>query len=278
MRVNREIYNIEGPNKKIVLISDIHFYPKYNLKRFNLLYKNIKLEKPDYICIAGDLLDQAYVSNTKEINHFYAFIEKLATISEVLLVLGNHDYKNSDGHKITKATQTNLIKVLSSFNNVHVLEQSIYCDKGICFYGYNPTFEYYCTKEKDKAKMIADFQKKMPLVKDKYNVLLIHTPLGLKDIYDDISLSNYHLVLSGHTHGGLVPSFIKGNRGLIDPCRGFFPKYVRGHYRYQKTDFVISSGVIKFSNTSGIFEYFNDIFPMTITIINKKKKKKPKNA
>ena len=40
MRVNREIYNIEGPNKKIVLISDIHFYPKYNLKRFNLLYKN----------------------------------------------------------------------------------------------------------------------------------------------------------------------------------------------------------------------------------------------
>ena len=97
-------------------------------------------------------------------------------------------------------------------------------------------------------------------------------------MYKDLKLSKYNLILSGHTHGGLLPSCIKGNTGFIDPCKGFFPKYSRLHYKYKSTDFIISSGVIKFSKASGIFEKFNDIYPMTITIINMKSQKMLKNA
>ena len=116
--------------------------------------------------------------------------------------------------------------------------------------------------------MIEHFKKQMPIIKNKYNILLIHTPLYLREMYDELSLSKFNLVLSGHTHGGLLPYFIKGHRGLIDPCKGLFPAYVRGYHHYKNTDFIISSGIIKFSNTSGFLERFNDIYPMSITIIN----------
>ena len=272
MRVNKEIYDIEGPNKKIILISDIHFYPKYNIKRFNLLYEQIKLENPNYICICGDLIDEGYVSRTKEMEYFYDFIKNLSKITEVLITLGNHEYKDEKKNKYIYINQDGFKKILNSFNNVHVLEDQIYCDKNLSFYGYNPHFSYYCTKEKDKKKMLEDFKTKMPLVKgtDKYNILLIHTPLNLHDMYNDLKLDRYNLVLSGHTHGGLLPSNFKGNTGFIDPCKGLFPKYSRLHYKYKNTDFIISSGIIKLSKTSGFFEKFNDIYPMTITIINMK--------
>lgn len=267
MRISKEIYHIKGPNKKIVLISDIHFYPKYNLKRLDMVYEAIKKIKPNYICIAGDLIDRAHVSKTKEINYFNEWIFKLGTICEVLITLGNHDYTLEHEHDKVYANQDGYKMILNSIPNVHVLDGTIYCDKDICFYGYNPTFNYYCTKESDKPLMINDFKKKMPILKSKYNVLLIHTPLYLRDIYDDLSLGKFNLILSGHTHGGLVPHFIKGNSGIIDPCRGLFPKYVRGHYKYKTTDFVISSGVVKFSHSSGILEKVNGIYPISITIV-----------
>lgn len=270
MRISSEFYKIKGPNKKIVLISDIHFYPKYNFKRLELIYEKIKSLKPNYICVTGDLIDQAYVSKTKEISYFNEFIKRLGTICEVLISFGNHDYCNRKDNVKIYYNQDGYKRILNSIPNVHVLDGTIYCDKDICFYGYNPTLKYYCTKERDRKLIIEHFKKKMPVLKDKFNVLLIHTPLYLREMYEELSLSKFNLVLSGHTHGGLVPHFIKGHRGIIDPCKGIFPKYVRGHFKHKCTDFIISSGIIKFSNTSGILEKFNDLYPMSVTIIDLK--------
>ena len=55
---------------KLALISDIHFNDKYNRKIFTKILKQISNNKPNYITIAGDILD---TSNTmvKRLNENY---------------------------------------------------------------------------------------------------------------------------------------------------------------------------------------------------------------
>ena len=58
MRIKIKNYTYSNKfNKKILLFSDIHYYSKKDKKVLNKLLKITKKLKPDYICIAGDLID-----------------------------------------------------------------------------------------------------------------------------------------------------------------------------------------------------------------------------
>jgi predicted MPP superfamily phosphohydrolase len=69
-----------------------------------------------------------------------------------------------------------------------------------------------------------------------YTVLLSHHPEYL-ELY---SKHGIDLALCGHAHGGQVRL---GNRGIIAPHQGLFPKYDAGRYTMGKTDMILSRGL-----------------------------------
>ena len=82
-------------NKKIeettiALLSDIHFHPNFNKKVFDQILKQINDNKPNYICITGDILDDSSYTDLKDLE---IFLNKISNIVTTIVVIGNHDEK-----------------------------------------------------------------------------------------------------------------------------------------------------------------------------------------
>ncbi len=110
---------------------------------------------------------------------------------------------------------------------------------------------------KDLLPKILPFIQNIDLKKTDYNIMLCHSPFsffdetGLKSKID-MGLDNINLILSGHTHGGLMPKiFEKFNRGIITPDKQLFPKNVSGLFTCPNEDFsvAISRGFLKIPGT-----------------------------
>lgn len=257
-------------NKKIALFSDIHFNIKYNYQLFLDIINNLKNNKPDYICIPGDIIDNNSVLE-KEIlkNRLYHFIEELSLISKVIISIGNHekiydDYK--DSHNVE------FFKKLSNINNVYVLDNENKIFEKINFIGFNPSTAYYKDKENIDI-LIQDFMKvSNKIVNSKYNILLCHSPIRIMEdkMFANTNIKDINLILSGHMHNGLVFSIfnkIKGTRGFIDPYHKLFPPLARGTLKKGNTSIVVTGGIIKLAYSTHL-DKFNKIFSTDIDYIN----------
>ena len=79
-------------NIKIVVISDIHFSYRITNKKINKILEHIKKEKPDYIFVAGDIVDSLdMIIKDEEKNRLMNFLERLSSITKTIMILGNHD-------------------------------------------------------------------------------------------------------------------------------------------------------------------------------------------
>ena len=237
-------------NISIIHISDLHYDIEYNTKRLNILTKEISNVKPNYVCITGDILDNSSVlNNEKAYKIMYDFLENLCTLSTVIITLGNHELKQSKNYS---RDYCDIIVKLKRIPNLILLDNEVFINDNIC------------NKDFDKLDIKLD--------KEKYNILLIHTPKDLLEdnIYNN-RLNNFDLILAGHTHGGLMPVKFKGHMGIISPGKRFFPKNVRGHLIKEKTHLIICSGIVRLSNTSGIFHYFNFLYKMHVNYISIRK-------
>ena len=69
-KVEHSFYSSKMKNdKKIILLSDLHYYSDMDEKKLLKLAKKIAEERPDYICISGDLtMLMKYVPSKKPIN------------------------------------------------------------------------------------------------------------------------------------------------------------------------------------------------------------------
>lgn len=272
MRIEYKKYNIEN-NKKINItiahISDIHFAHNYNIKRLELIKNKIKNIKPNYICITGDLIDIYDVINDKNFKDFTNWLKELSKISKTIISIGNHEYIKQTNNGYGKTDDINWLKKLQT-ENIIILDNEIYEEKNISFIGYNPDYNYYKKKELPNEKYNKTLEKLIKTTKEKYKILLLHTPMMIlkKDNYKNITNFNkIDLVLCGHTHGGMLPSFIPGNFGLISPYKELFPKKVRGIIKLKNNNVIINSGIMKLSRKSKI-TFLNDIYSSNITQIN----------
>lgn len=274
MKIQNKKYNIknEKTNKKIVHISDIHFSKNYKLKRLELIKEKIKNIKPDYICITGDLIDTYNVTKEEIFKKFTNWLKELSTISKIIISLGNHEYMKIENKKEIKNNDIKWLKELEE-SQIIVLDNKIYKEENITFIGYNPYYTYYKEHETKIKENKITISKILSNINDDYNILLVHTPsIILKNQnYKNIEhLEKIDLILCGHTHGGMVPSFIPGHFGIISPSKKLFPKQVRGQIKINKTKIIISSGIVKLSEKSKISKY-NDIYRMNINEINLQK-------
>lgn len=257
-------------NKKIVVISDIHYYSKYDMKKLDKVIKKIENIKPDFICIPGDIVDEAKVL---DLDLFIEWLTNLACICKVVIALGNHELFITKGHIQSNADE--LIKKIRKINNIIYLDNSIYTEDNINFMGITMPFDYYYKLDENKDFFINFFNSKFKKIDNKYNILLCHSPIciGNKRVFDKLIISSkLDLVLSGHMHGGITPNFLKTilrGRGIISPRRKLLEKNCYGYHKINNTNFIISSGITVASHMNR-FRFLDKFFSSEITVINLK--------
>ena len=276
--MHNEVFYTKKINKDITLavISDIHYYPKFNTNIFRRLEKQVQKRQPNYICVVGDILDE---SKFTEIDNLITFFTDLAKISPVIVVLGNHDEKTGAMFKWQSKNNSVLTKALNKIDNLHLLEDEIWQDNNITFYGFNLSFNYYEKSDEAYEVFVEETkQLKCPLQKETYNITLFHSPAN---IYQFIAKNPNHplnqtdLILSGHMHNGCLPFIIahplnklfKTNVGLISPQKTLFPKLAQGKVTSEIKDGYIYEGVTKLSHSTKMFHAFDFIFQKKVEFL-----------
>ena len=220
---------------RVVVISDLHG-KEYGKDNRRLLSK-ISEHMPDAIFVVGDMLDDNDTENgfsktTKMLND-------LLDIAPVYFSYGNQEKEYShdilDGF-VNTITENGIIVLDDSFVDCEIGGQKIRIGgtMGHAF-PFGRTMEEF--ENSDEYIFLKDMEKT-----DLPTIVLAHMPdtFIFNGAYN--YWSNIDLVVSGHTHGGVVRIPFVG--GLYSPMQGLFPEYDYGFYSLgEKMQMVITSGL-----------------------------------
>ena len=222
-------YSLE--NYGICHISDLHSgsFGKDNIR----LVEIINRLKPRILCMTGDMIE----NDTDDGEIFLKFISMLDPEIVKLYVSGNHENYTRSGFKTIVSNRTVFYNKVRNAG-VRVLHNESYKDEvyPISFSGIE---DNHCRYEGQKFQedTFAIEEHMEPPVDGLFNVALVHRP----NYFRSFARYGYDLMLSGHTHGGLIR--IYGLGGLLSPDRKFFPEFDKGLFRYGKSYLNVSSGL-----------------------------------
>lgn len=212
---------------RIIHISDLHDY-SYG-KGNERLIRLIENDRPDYICISGDLLNSKGKSAAKTIR----LLEELNRIAKVIYVRGNHELifneYDSEAYNeyITAVKKTGTI----------LLDDSEYDSNDFSFYGYTNKMKEYKKFGGIYPLTLEEMTEDIPVPKKSFSILLAHNPVYF-DIYTRWGAD---LILSGHLHGGIIRLPFIG--GIISPQTFFGRKYSAGLYEKNGKYMYVSRGL-----------------------------------
>ena len=267
----------------IIHISDIHFNTNTSLSKLNKLTTEIKKNNPDYIMISGDLIDEPkIIKNKYKIKELLQFLSNLSEITKIFISLGNHDIFSSEDLKF--------FNKLNELKNIYILDNDCYKDEFIYISGLTLPNNYYynITHEESSEVLVKHLTNNRKLIsklpRELPKVILIHSPIKLTNKEVLNKLKEYDLILSGHTHNGMVPGILKSlfpkNKGLIAPNKTLFPEIAKGKIEVnqdnKKITIIINGAITKLSSKSSkILSKLNIVYPMSINkiIITKKRGK-----
>lgn len=220
---------------KVVVISDLHG-KEYGKDNSRLLDK-IGEQRPDAIFVVGDMLKDRDVKNdfseTKEL------LGALSDIAPVYFSYGNQEKEYSDD--IITAfqnaiTQAGVIVLDDTFVDCEIGGQKIRIGGTM-----GHAFPFGRTWEEFESSSEYVFLKEMEQT-DSPAIVLAHMPDTFIFNGAHNYWSNIDLVVSGHTHGGVIRFPFVG--GLYSPMQGLFPEYDYGFYMLgDKMQMVITSGL-----------------------------------
>lgn len=204
-RVNSEI--------KIAVISDLHSMDFSNDNK--AVVEKIREGKPDLIAVVGDMIDEKSESCENTLN----VLEPLPDIAPTYYSIGNHDKNYCDYNTYKKSVEKAGVVILDDeIDNITINGNEITL-LGLTSYSFgeieNPAYTAL-------AKKLCE--------NDDLRIMLCHYPeysqwfFG-KDLYYEY---DFDLMLSGHTHGGLVRIPFIG--GVYAPEQGCFAEYTKGLY------------------------------------------------
>ena len=182
---NIDTYKTLSKDYKIAMIADLHYPTSTNKKDLNRLVNRIADEKPDFVMLCGDIIDEN--TDSQERIETFEILGKLSKLSQVFYVYGNHD---TGKHSFYNCIPSNKLESLIENYGIHVLndEQTLLNDE-ISIIGRK---DYSLHQRRD----IKSFETNT----DTYNIVIDHQPKNL----EDCSQSNIDLHLSGHTHAGQI--------------------------------------------------------------------------
>ena len=220
---------------RVVIISDLHG-KEYGKDNKRLLAK-ISDQTPDAIFVVGDMLDEG--ESDKGFTKTKKLLIDISDIAPVYLSYGNQEKEYSGD-------------ILDSFKNaisekgVIVLDDTfVDCEIGGQKVRIGGTmghaFPFGRTKKEfensDEYIFLKDMEKT-----DSPTIVLAHMPDTFIFNGAHNYWSNIDLVVSGHTHGGVLRLPVAG--GLYAPMQGLFPEYDYGFYMLgKKMKMVITSGL-----------------------------------
>lgn len=214
---------------KIAFISDLH--SKEFGKNNEELLNKIKEQQPDLVAVGGDM-------NLKESTDYsvcLSLMKELVNVAPVYYTLGNHELEildNTDFVQDIKSAGVHLL--INEMESFYKNGESITIG-GIKNYPY---FEQYAPDfDNDENRFL---HKYLNQESEHYSILLCHYPECYLWKFNQL---NIDLMLSGHTHGGLVRIPFVG--GLVAPEQGLFPKYDMGYFESDTAKMIITSGLGK---------------------------------
>ena len=217
----------------IVHISDLHNKSFGNNEK--RLIKKIKDCNPDLILLTGDMID----STCNDIDNITYLIEGLHDICPIYQVDGNHE-------KDDMVLFSQLCSMYKEYGVVDLNDSNAYINRendsiylgGVSMSTY-PSTDYVTTPPKDT-----------------YSILLYHNA----GAFEITSQLNYDLILSGHTHGGIIRLPFVG--GLINPDISLGAEYESGYYTLNNSTLISNRGL----GDSVIPRFYNSREIVSITL------------
>lgn len=226
------LQNLSSP-LRLVLLSDLHG-KSFGRENSRLIAK-IQKQSPDAIFLDGDMIDRS--ADPADVQELLPLIERLHEIAPVYFAPGNHEleYMQTDTSLLTQVAEAGAVVVNDSYVDVTIAGQPLRIGgtMGHAFYFGRSEEEFSSSPEYQFLKAFEDT--------DVPKICLAHMPDTF--IFNGAySMWNVDLVLSGHTHGGLIRLPFIG--GLYAPMQGWFPEYDQGYFRLgEHMQMVITSGL-----------------------------------
>ena len=205
------------------VFSDLHITEKLGTEVLTALYRRAKVCKPDAVIFLGDLVDTIeYLDKENNYKLLKNFLEQMATIAPVYIIVGNHDMRSIPGKRkirmfvrepeefwedITKNPQIRILKNEAVKTDKYFLagiEQGPSCyslDKD----SSASTLQKHILVSEKAEMMEAALRKFMKKVKtpakvDKPRILLVHSARFLTERNLGGLVKDYDVILSGHLH------------------------------------------------------------------------------
>lgn len=192
----------ERTSMKVVLLADTHFGYNVGVLHARELVRKINKQKPDLVCIAGDIFDNEYdaIRNPEKLEKT---LRGIKSTYGVYACWGNHDlneeilagftFKHKDGD-LSDIKDPHMKKFLED-SNIHILE-----DESVLI---NDQFYVIGRKDASLTEKIDETRKAPPqltekLDRDKPIIMIDHQPKELQELAD----AGVDLDLCGHTHNG----------------------------------------------------------------------------
>ena len=236
---------------KLVVLADLHNRTFGNNNE--RLIKRIEELKPDYILVAGDMInkkEKAYPSNG------YLLLEGLAKKYKIYYAYGNHEQRIEQYNKTlkhenitdSKLRQQNHIyttwreyKIKLTAQGVTFLDNDqvsiIKADETLLLTGASINQKYFKRNQIPEMEPVYLNHLLGPARNESYRILIAHNPVFFENYYK----WGADLVISGHLHGGMVR--FPGIGGIISPQAKFFPKYQAGEFSHNGHTMVVSRGL-----------------------------------
>lgn len=192
----------ERTSMKVVLLADTHFGYNAGVLHARELVRKINKQKPDLVCIAGDIFDNEYdaIRNPEKLEKT---LRGIKSTYGVYACWGNHDlneeilagftFKHKDGD-LSNIKDPCMKKFLED-SNIHILEdESVLINDQ--FYVIGRKDVSLTEKIHETRKAPAQLTEKLD--RDKPIIMIDHQPKELQELAD----AGVDLDLCGHTHDG----------------------------------------------------------------------------
>ncbi len=217
---------------RAVVLSDLHGkeFGKDNVR----LLRAVNSLKPDVIFVVGDMVN----NYSPDMSVAVKLYRGLCNIADVYCCDGNHERSFPEKDSLHRAVKKAGAKLLCNEMQTVELLSGSFTVGGLQYYPY---FEGSSPNSAERNF----FEKFIEQEKDNFSILLAHEPEFFMWSLGKMKLD---LVLSGHTHGGIIRlPFIGGlaapNQGLLGKNGELLPKYTKGLYKTDTATMIVSAGL-----------------------------------